>query len=107
MRKFKIVKKPLLIPAPAAAPADDMMSFRLIDFNVYDCIPETNTHSSASENSSGADDGSSVGSSENGRGAGAGAGKGKGLAANNTREMRARVMDPPGRYLAGRGGADA
>ena len=94
MRKFKIVKKPLVTPVPVPAPADDMMSFRLIDFNVYDCIPETNTNSSASENSSGADDGSSVGSSENGRGAGAGAGagKGKGLAAIDVNEFRIQMF---------------
>ena len=57
MRKFKIVKR---TPAPAA-PAIHDMSFRLIDFNVYDCIPDTNTHSSASEN-----DNSSVASSGSG-----------------------------------------
>ena len=67
MRKFKIIKKtpkaePEPEPAPAPAPAViHDMSFRLIDFNVYDCIPDTNTHSSASEN-----DNSSVASSDSG-----------------------------------------
>jgi DNA polymerase elongation subunit (family B) len=71
MRKFKIVKR---TPAPAvaepaepAAPVIHDMSFRLIDFNVYDCIPDTNTHSSASEN-----DSSSVASSGSGGGGGSG-----------------------------------
>jgi DNA polymerase elongation subunit (family B) len=65
MRKFKIVKKP-------HQPADEISnpSFRLIDFNVYDCVPDTNTHSSsASENGSSGGDDSSVASSgsSNGR----------------------------------------
>jgi DNA polymerase elongation subunit (family B) len=80
MRKFKIIKKPAAATpaaaAPAAAPAViHDMSFRLIDFNVYDCIPDTNTHSSASENS--ADDNSSVASSGSGDGSGCGGGKGR------------------------------
>jgi DNA polymerase elongation subunit (family B) len=56
MRKFKIVKK----PAAAAPTAKDenTQSFRLIDFNVYDCIPETNTHSSASDSGGGSSGGS-------------------------------------------------
>jgi len=65
MRKFKIVKR---TPAPAPEPTTPVihdMSFRLIDFNVYDCIPDTNTHSSASEN-----DSSSVASSGSGGGGG-------------------------------------
>ena len=69
MKKFKIVKKPVSTAAAAAA-ADP--SFRLIDFNVYDCVPDTNTHSSASENSgssSGGDDSSSVASADSARGA--------------------------------------
>ena len=49
-------------------------SFRLIDFNVYDCIPDTNTHSSASENSSGGDD-SSVASADSGGSGGGGDGR--------------------------------
>jgi DNA polymerase elongation subunit (family B) len=66
MKKFKIVKKPVSAPAAdadaeVAVTADP--SFRLIDFNVYDCVPETNTHSSASENSGG-DDSSSVASAD-------------------------------------------
>jgi len=68
MKKFKIVKKP-------HQPVDEMNnpSFRLIDFNVYDCVPDTNTHSSsassASENGSSGGDDSSVASSgsSNGR----------------------------------------
>ena len=77
MRKFKIIKKPAAAtPAPAPTPAViHDMSFRLIDFNVYDCIPDTNTHSSASENS--ADDNSSVASSGSGDGSGGGGGKGR------------------------------
>lgn len=63
MRKFKIIKK-----APTVAPAViHDMSFRLIDFNVYDCIPDTNTHSSASDN-----DNSSVASSDSSSGGGDG-----------------------------------
>ena len=71
MKKFKIVKKPVSAPTPAEVVSADP-SFRLIDFNVYDCIPETNTHSSASENSgssSGGDDSSSVASADSARGA--------------------------------------
>ena len=54
MKKFKIVKKPVVAvrdTADADAAAVDP-SFRLIDFNVYDCVPDTNTHSSASSASS-------------------------------------------------------
>jgi len=75
MRKFKIVKK-----AAAAAPTakdDNTQSFRLIDFNVYDCIPETNTHSSASDSGGGSSGGSgsdscSVASDGSGGGGGGG-----------------------------------
>ena len=78
MRKFKIIKKPTpaTTTAPVTAPPAVVndMSFRLIDFNVYDCIPDTNTHSSASENS--ADDNSSVASSGSG-GSGGGGGRGR------------------------------
>jgi len=61
MKKFKIIKKP-------HQPVDEMNnpSFRLIDFNVYDCVLDTNTHSSASsssENGSSGGDDSSVASS--------------------------------------------
>jgi DNA polymerase elongation subunit (family B) len=63
MRKFKIVKKPAA--APASAPAS--VSFRLIDFNVYDCVPNTNTHSSASSDDSASV--ASAGSSGGGHGA--------------------------------------
>lgn len=66
MKKFKIVKKPTAVATVATA-VDP--SFRLIDFNVYDCVPDTNTHSSASENSGG-DDSSSVASADSARGGG-------------------------------------
>ena len=77
MRKFKIVKK----PAAARAEKEPIQentnpSFRLIDFNVYDCIPDTNTHSSASSDngSSGGDDSSvASGGSSGGRRGGGGA----------------------------------
>ena len=68
MKKFKIVKKPVSAPTPAEVVVTADPSFRLIDFNVYDCVPETNTHSSASENSGG-DDSSSVASADSARGA--------------------------------------
>ena len=68
MKKFKIVKKPVSAPTPADVVVTADPSFRLIDFNVYDCVPETNTHSSASENSGG-DDSSSVASADSARGA--------------------------------------
>jgi DNA polymerase elongation subunit (family B) len=75
MKKFKIVKKPVSAPTPADVVVTADPSFRLIDFNVYDCVPETNTHSSASENSGG-DDSSSVASADSSGGAG-GARQGK------------------------------
>jgi DNA polymerase elongation subunit (family B) len=68
MKKFKIVKKPTAKAPEKNTTNDDDMSFRLIDFNVYDCIPDTNTHSSASENSSGADDSSVASSGSSGNG---------------------------------------
>jgi DNA polymerase elongation subunit (family B) len=85
MRKFKIVKKPIQAQPPAQPPApvidNTNPSFRLIDFNVYDCIPDTNTHSSASSDNggSGGDDssvasGSSGGAGGYGRGCGGGGG---------------------------------
>ena len=85
MRKFKIVKKPIQAQPPAQPPApiidNTNPSFRLIDFNVYDCIPDTNTHSSASSDNggSGGDDssvasGSSGGAGGYGRGGGGGGG---------------------------------
>jgi DNA polymerase elongation subunit (family B) len=83
MRKFKIIKKPAAAPAPAVI---HDMSFRLIDFNVYDCIPDTNTHSSASENS--ADDNSSVASS----GSGGYGGGGKGRPTIDTNEFRIQMF---------------
>ena len=75
MRKFKIVKKPVTAPA-AAAPAS--VSFRLIDFNVYDCVPNTNTHSSASS-----DDSASVASAGS---------SGGGFAATDTNEFRIQMF---------------
>ena len=83
MRKFKIVKK--IAAAPVVAATD--MSFRLIDFNVYDCVPDTNTHSSASENSSGGSDDSSVasGDSSNGR-------RGSGSGPADTNEFRIQMF---------------
>ena len=77
MRKFKIVKKPNSSLASEKEPVRDNTnpSFRLIDFNVYDCIPDTNTHSSASSDNggSGGDDssvasGGSTGTGSYGRG---------------------------------------
>jgi DNA polymerase elongation subunit (family B) len=61
MKKFKIVKKSQSVDDEISNP-----SFRLIDFNVYDCVLDTNTHSSASsssENGSSGGDDSSVASS--------------------------------------------
>ena len=66
MRKFKIVKKEAAT-THIVTTNDDNQSFRLIDFNVYDCIPDTNTHSSASGSSS---DTSSVVSDGSGGGGG-------------------------------------
>lgn len=65
MRKFKIVKKPA-VPnlSPTQETDDDNHSFRLIDFNVYDYIPDT---SSASD-SGGSGDTSSVASDSSGGG---------------------------------------
>ncbi len=95
MKKFKIVKKPA--SASASEPevktiktpivsATDIMSFRLIDFNVYDCVPDTNTHSSASDNgsSSGGDD-CSVGSAGS-------RGGGGGRATTDTNEFRIQMF---------------
>ena len=76
MKKFKIVKKPTAKAPEENTTNSDDMSFRLIDFNVYDCVPDTNTHSSASENSSGADD-SSVASADSSSGGGGGGRQGK------------------------------
>jgi len=84
MRKFKIIKKAAPAPAPALPAVINDMSFRLIDFNVYDCIPDTNTHSSASENS--ADDNSSVASS------GSGGGGGKGRPTIDANEFRIQMF---------------
>ena len=88
MKKFKIVKKPNT-NTNTNNTNPDMMSFRLIDFNVYDCIPDTNTHSSSSDNgSSGADDSSSVASADSeGQ-----PGKGKGFAAIDANEFRIQMF---------------
>jgi len=90
MRKFKIVKKPVITPSVKEPVLDDP-SFRLIDFNVYDCIPDTNTHSSASSDngSSGGDD-SSVASGSSG-GGGGGGGRG-GVAAVDANEFRIQMF---------------
>ena len=89
MRKFKIVKK--IAAAPAAAPEATEMSFRLIDFNVYDCVPDTNTHSSSSSGGSGGSDDSSVSSGDsNGRRGGGGGGGGHG--ATDTNEFRIQMF---------------
>lgn len=86
MKKFKIVKKPT-----PTAPTDPDLSFRLIDFNVYDCVPETNTHSSASENSGG-DDSSSVASADS-TGTGGARGSGGGYtAATDVNEFRIQMF---------------
>ena len=94
MKKFKIVKKPTPTAptAPTAPPAAEMaatnLSFRLIDFNVYDCVPDTNTHSSSSENSgssSAGDDSSSVASADSARGGG-------GAAATDLNEFRIQMF---------------
>jgi DNA polymerase elongation subunit (family B) len=97
MRKFKIVKKPTTVPAPVPAPApapDPSVSFRLIDFHVYDCVPDTNTHSSASENSGADEDSGSVasGSSSDGGARRGGGGGGGGGAATDTNEFRIQMF---------------
>ena len=95
MRKFKIVKKPTIaVASPAPAPTDTIdPSFRLIDFNVYDCIPDTNTHSSASSDNggSGGDD-SSVASGGSNGGRGANAGHGGGAISTDTNEFRIQMF---------------
>ena len=93
MRKFKIVKKP--IAAAAAAAPDPSLSFRLIDFHVYDCVPDTNTHSSASENSGADEDSGSVasaGSNSDGGDARRGGGGGGHAAATDTNEFRIQMF---------------
>jgi DNA polymerase elongation subunit (family B) len=90
MRKFKIVKKAVPVSVPTEPPAViHDMSFRLIDFNVYDCIPDTNTHSSASEN-----DNSSVASSGSGSsgGGGGGGGSGRGRPMIDANEFRIQMF---------------
>ena len=93
MKKFKIVKKPVVALRDTAADAAIDPSFRLIDFNVYDCVPDTNTHSSASSDN--ADD-SSVASSGSGggsEGGGGGKGGGKGGAATiDANEFRIQMF---------------
>ena len=94
MRKFKIVKKPIPSEAPPTLAITDNTnpSFRLIDFNVYDCIPDTNTHSSASSDngSSGGDD-SSVASGSSGGAGGYGRGGGAG-SATDANEFRIQMF---------------
>jgi DNA polymerase elongation subunit (family B) len=94
MRKFKIVKKPVIITPSVKEPMLDDPSFRLIDFNVYDCIPDTNTHSSASSDngSSGGDDSSVASGSSGGAGSGGGGRGGGGGAAVDANEFRIQMF---------------
>ena len=69
MKKFKIVKKPVVALRDTADATIDP-SFRLIDFNVYDCVPDTNTHSSSSDNADDSSVASGSGGSEGGGGGG-------------------------------------
>ena len=71
MKKFKIVKKPVVALRDTADATIDP-SFRLIDFNVYDCVPDTNTHSSSSDNADDSSVASGSGGSEGGGGGGGG-----------------------------------
>ena len=91
MKKFKIVKKANTNKEPEETPTPtptDMMSFRLIDFNVYDCVPDTNTHSSSSE----ADDSSSVASGESSSNS-CGGGNRKGISASiDANEFRIQMF---------------
>jgi hypothetical protein len=99
MKKFKIVKKPAteaaVIKTPVETNTNDM-SFRLIDFNVYDCVPDTNTHSSASDNgsSSGGDDCSvaSAGSGGSGSAYRYHGAKGEGRPMTDTNEFRIQMF---------------
>jgi DNA polymerase elongation subunit (family B) len=98
MRKFKIVKKPIQGQPPAQPPApvidNTNPSFRLIDFNVYDCIPDTNTHSSASSDNggSGGDDSSVASGSSGGAGGYGRGGGGGGGAMIDTNEFRIQMF---------------
>jgi DNA polymerase elongation subunit (family B) len=86
MRKFKIVKKPAapnLPPTPAKD--DDNHSFRLIDFNVYDCNPDN----SSTSDSGGSGDTSSVASDGSGGGSGSG---GNRRPAVDTNEFRIQMF---------------
>jgi DNA polymerase elongation subunit (family B) len=95
MKKFKIVKKPVAAVRDTTTMADVSVdpSFRLIDFNVYDCVPDTNTHSSSSSDN--ADDSSVAsgsGGSEGGGGRGGKGGKGGGAAAIDANEFRIQMF---------------
>jgi DNA polymerase elongation subunit (family B) len=95
MKKFKIVKKPAAAVRDTTTMADVSVdpSFRLIDFNVYDCVPDTNTHSSSSSDN--ADDSSVAsgsGGSEGGGGRGGNGGKGGGGATIDTNEFRIQMF---------------
>ena len=95
MKKFKIVKKPVAAVRDTTTMADIAVdpSFRLIDFNVYDCVPDTNTHSSSSSDN--ADDSSVAsgsGGSEGGGGRGGNGGKGGGGAAIDANEFRIQMF---------------
>jgi DNA polymerase elongation subunit (family B) len=91
MKKFKIVKKPVVALRDTADATIDP-SFRLIDFNVYDCVPDTNTHSSSSDNADDSSVASGSGGSEGG-GGGGGKGGGKGGAATiDANEFRIQMF---------------
>jgi DNA polymerase elongation subunit (family B) len=95
MKKFKIVKKPVPTERDTTTTADVSVdpSFRLIDFNVYDCVPDTNTHSSSSSDN--ADDSSVAsgsGGSEGGGGRGGNGGKVGGGATIDTNEFRIQMF---------------
>ena len=94
MKKFKIVKKPVATERDTTTTADVSVdpSFRLIDFNVYDCVPDTNTHSSTSSDNT--DDSSVASGSGGSEGGGGGSGKGGkgGGAAIDTNEFRIQMF---------------
>ena len=97
MRRFKIVKKPVVTNTSGGVAVEEkeqpLLSFRLIDFNVYDCVPDTNTHSSASEHSGADEDSESVASSGSGCSShGRYRGKGGTTAMTDTNEFRIQMF---------------